>query len=75
MRSDPDRIAAVFIRDVGPTLTIGARTGSSATVPEPGEDGVTVCGDALQMAQAALELGLVDDLTLEEVRIELGARF
>ncbi len=75
LRSDPDRIVAVFIREVRPTLAIGPRSNSDGSTPEVGEDGVMLCSDALQMAQAALGLGLVDDLTLEEVRIELGARF
>lgn len=75
LRSDPDRILAVFIRDVGTGLPIGLCGERPVDEPTLADDGVLVCKDALQMAQAALDLGLVDDLTLEEIRIELGARF
>lgn len=75
LQTDPDRIAAIFIRDVGPSVSIGRRSEPAAEAPRVAEDGVILCPDALAMAQAALELGLIDDLTIEEVRIELGARF
>jgi phosphatidate phosphatase APP1 len=75
LETDADRIAAILIRDVGPTVGIGRRSDLAAGAPQAAEDGVILCSDALAMAQAALELGLIDDLTIEEVRIELGARF
>jgi hypothetical protein len=36
---------------------------------------VISAGDAVQMARIAQNLGLIDDLTVEEVQTELTARF
>ena len=77
LQSDADRIAAVLIRDVrAPSPKERLLGGGSGDAPlQTEDDGVIVCRGVLQMAWAALELGLIDDLTVEEVQVELGARF
>ncbi len=75
LQSDPDRIAAVLIRDVQPVSAAERLLGTDRRGPTSAEDGSVLCADPLQMAQVALAAGLVDDLTVEEVKIELGARF
>ncbi len=69
--SDRERFRAALVRDVysGPQRS---PTSTDKLVRRPGK--VMTCADTRQMAEVSLRLGLIDDLTLEEVQTELGAR-
>ena len=71
LESDPEQIKAALVRSV-----YGLDTPESAAVEElPARpDHVLLCRDAQHMAEIAAHLGLVDDLTVEEVKTEMGAR-
>jgi phosphatidate phosphatase APP1 len=72
--SDGGRIAAALLREVEAPI-------NPLRLLDRGHKEIALdtrapieCEDALQMAQVALQLGLIDDLTVEEVATELGAR-
>ncbi len=71
LESDPTRIRAAIIRDV---------TVEDAEVPDQGssktrkKSGLIRVRDSIQMAQVAHDLGLIDELTVEEVKAEIDAR-
>ena len=73
LATDPDRIRAILIRDVAPGVLRPAPERRAEGEPvDPSRP--VLCRDALDMARAALSLGLIDELTVEEVQTELGAR-
>lgn len=72
--SDGGRIAAALLREVEAPI-------NPLRLLDRGHKEIALdtrapieCEDALQMAQVAMQLGLIDDLTVEEVATELGAR-
>lgn len=70
--SDPDRIIAAFVRDVRAPAGSGAGRGAEDL---PDTSRVIVVHDSIELAEIALRLGLVDELTVEEVHAEIDARF
>lgn len=69
--SDPERITVAMVRSVEPVASRSApRLDSLPSVPSS----VLRCSDAEHMARLAQRLGLVDDLTIEEVHTEMGLR-
>lgn len=69
--SDPDRIIAAFVRDVrAPT---GSGRGRDAGAPDTST--VITVHDSIELAEMAQALGLIDELTVEEVHAEIDARF
>ncbi len=71
LRTDGDRFRAALIRSVAHQLSHSARKVDKIAA-NPRE--VLVCRDALHMTQVAQHLGLVDELTIDEVQVEMGAR-
>jgi phosphatidate phosphatase APP1 len=69
--SDADRVRLAMVRSVRGVPAGTAREVESLP-PAPGE--VLTCSDAEHMARVAHHLGLVDELTVEEVQTERGAR-
>lgn len=71
LESDPDRIDVAFIRDVqAPTVRPDEE---DDTAPDTSK--LLTVHDAEHMAELAQRLGLIDELTAEEVRTEIDARF
>jgi len=72
LRSDRERFKVALVRDVG-----ASASRSVAKLPDARRASrkVISAGDAVQMARIAQNLGLIDDLTVEEVQTELTARF
>ncbi len=70
LASDPHRITVAMVRSVEGVASRSARRLDSASAPSE----VLRCSDAEHMAQVAQRLGLVDDLTIEEVHTEMGLR-
>lgn len=68
LKSDGDRIRVALIREVSPLA--GAHSFDSA--PDP--SGIVRVSDAEQAAEVCAGLGLIDDLTIEEVRTEIDVR-
>jgi phosphatidate phosphatase APP1 len=71
LESDPDRVSLAMVRSV-----TGGQSGSAdrdADLPTA-PTSVLTCADAEHMAQVAHRLGLVDELTIEEVHTEMGLR-
>ncbi len=69
LESDGDRITAALIRDVNPAsaaLEKGAELDTSRLL---------TVRDSVEMADVCLRLGLIDELTVEEVQTEIDARF
>ena len=71
LESDPDRIQVALIRDV--RATTGDPNDADAG-EQPDTSGLLTVSDSIQMAQIAQRLGLIDDLTVEEVMTEIDAR-
>jgi phosphatidate phosphatase APP1 len=71
LRSDPDRIRVAMVRSVRGEAGRKARTVESLPTRPTS---VLTCSDAEHMARIAHRLGLVDELTVEEVQTELGSR-
>jgi phosphatidate phosphatase APP1 len=71
LRSDRDRVRAALVRSV--TGEAGRRARRVNRVP-PNPNKTLTCSDAEHMARVAHRLGLVDELTVEEVQTEMGAR-
>lgn len=69
--SDPDRIRIALIRDVS------AEAGADNDVDVsyvPGRPELVTVRDSIQMARIAHRMGLIDELTVEEVMTEIDAR-
>lgn len=71
LRSDPDRVAAALVRSV---RGVGGRRARRVSALSTAPRSVLTCADSEHMARVAEQLGLVDGLTVDEVRTELGAR-
>jgi phosphatidate phosphatase APP1 len=71
LRSDPDRVRLAMVRSVRGVADRKAR--ALDRMPDPPRR-VLTCSDPEHMAQVAQRLGLVDELTIEEVQTERGAR-
>lgn len=71
LRSDPDRIQVAMVRSVN---GVSGRRSRDVTKLSTTPRSVLTCADADHMAQIAHHLGLVDSLTMDEVRTEMGAR-
>jgi phosphatidate phosphatase APP1 len=69
--SDPQRVRLAMVRSVRGVAGDSARDVPS--LPQTPTD-VLTCSDAEHMAPIAHRLGLVDELTVEEVQTELGSR-
>lgn len=69
LASDADRFLAVVIREVG------ASTSSDDQEQPPDTSGLLTVRDSEEMADIFQKLGLIDELTGEEVRTELDALF
>ena len=67
LESDGDRIKAALIRDVHPAAEASDDSPVAAS-------GILRMRDAEEMAEACLRLGLIDELTVDEVRTEIDAR-
>ena len=72
LQSDPDRIATALIRDVAPgsKRSLHLRERGLINLLENKRESL-LCDDVEQMARVAQSLGLIDELTIEEVHIEL----
>ncbi len=71
LESDPERIRVAFIRDVA---TDGFEATGESDSPDQDQPGLIRVRDSIQLAQAAHGLGLIDELTVEEVTAEIDAR-
>jgi phosphatidate phosphatase APP1 len=71
LRSDPDRIQVAMVRSVDGAASRRARKVDGLPA-QPRK--VLTCSDAEHMARLARHLDLTDDLTVDEVRTEMGAR-
>ena len=69
--SDPDRIRIALIRDV--SADAGAQDDIDVTYV-PGHPELVTVRDSIQMARIAHRMGLIDELTVEEVMAEIDAR-
>ncbi|MFN8125251.1 MAG: phosphatase domain-containing protein [Candidatus Nanopelagicales bacterium] len=69
LESDPDRIQVALIRDLdAPARDADADSADVAT------GGLVTVRDSIEMAEIAQKLGLIDELTVEEVMTEIDAR-
>ena len=71
LKSDPEQIELALVRSVRGASTKDARDPSRLS-GRP--DKPVVGADALQLARVARRLGYIDDLTIDEVKTELGVR-
>jgi phosphatidate phosphatase APP1 len=71
LESDPDRIRLALIRDVLADPTTGSDVDVSYV---PGAPELITVRDSIQMARIAHHMGLIDELTVEEVMTEIDAR-
>jgi len=71
LRSDPDRLQVAMVRSVDGVANRRARKVDRLPA-QPRK--VLTCADAEHMARVAQRLDLVDDLTVDEVRTEMGER-
>jgi phosphatidate phosphatase APP1 len=69
--SDPDRIRVAMVRSV---RGVAGRDARDVDALPDAPSTVLVCSDADHMARVAHRYGLVDELTVEEVETERGAR-
>lgn len=70
LESDSDRIRVALIRDV----SAQPRDSDADDDPEPDTRGLVTVRDSIEMARVARRLGLIDELTVEEVMTEIDAR-
>lgn len=75
LASDPDRIRVALIRDLTAKPGAGASGDlAEADAAEPDTSQLITVRDSMEMARVARRLGLIDELTVEEVMTEIDAR-
>ena len=72
LESDPNRIQAAIIRDVSGSVTDVDDVFFAPEDLVPGS--LITVRDSIQLAKLAQRMGLVDELTVEEVMTEIDAR-
>ncbi|MFN8185387.1 MAG: App1 family protein, partial [Candidatus Nanopelagicales bacterium] len=71
LESDPDRIELAMIRDVDAQP---AEVEVETVIEGPDTASLVTVRDSIEMAVIARRLGLIDELTVEEVMTEIDAR-